>query len=150
MTRTPSNGNAVYWSRDTDGDMWQCAHHWLEFWWHDPNVKIILSIISIKNEKLLNSNKNRSKPELLRLLWDIVIFRLVAYLLNMTCLILRILYKIYTFWYNFHTVLYQFLETGTSDRTLIGLNNSWYGQVSAYPPLSFFLYTVPLIKFFPW
>ena len=26
---------------------------------------------------------------------------------------------IYTFWYNFDTVLYQFLETGTSDRCLI-------------------------------
>ena len=24
---------------------------------------------------------------------------------------------IHTFWYNFETVLYQFLETGTSDRT---------------------------------
>ena len=27
---------------------------------------------------------------------------------------------IYEFWYNFDTVLYQFLETGTSDRTLMG------------------------------
>ena len=43
----------------------------------------------------------------------------------MICLILRILYKIryiHTFWYNFDIVLYKFLETGTSDRTLIGLN----------------------------
>ena len=39
----------------------------------------------------------------------------------MICLILRILYKsyIYTFWYNFDTDLYPFLETGTSDRCLI-------------------------------
>ena len=54
----------------------------------------ILSIIFIENEKLLNSNNNSSTPEFLRLLWDIVVFRLVAYLLNMICLILRILYNI--------------------------------------------------------
>ena len=36
---------------------------------------------------------------ILRLLWDIVIFRLVAYLLNMICLILWILYKILTQFY---------------------------------------------------
>ena len=28
---------------------------------------------------------------------------------------------IYTFWYNFDTVLCQFLETGTSDRCRIGI-----------------------------
>ena len=39
-------------------------------------------------------NYIRSKPEILRLLWDIVVFRLVAYLLNMICLILQLLYKI--------------------------------------------------------
>ena len=32
------------------------------------------------NEKLLHSNNDRSKPKFLRLLWDIVVFRLVAYL----------------------------------------------------------------------
>ena len=68
--------------------------HWLEFWCHVPDTWIILSIISIKNEKLLHSKNKRSKLEFLRLLWDIVIFRLVAYLLNIICLILRILYKI--------------------------------------------------------
>ena len=31
---------------------------------------------------LSNSNNNRSKPKFLRLLWDIVVFRLVAYLMN--------------------------------------------------------------------
>ena len=41
-----------------------------------------------------NKNYNRSKSEILRLKYDIVVFRLVAYLLNMVCLILRILYKI--------------------------------------------------------
>ena len=39
--------------------------HWLEFWWHVPDAKIILSILSIKNEKLFNSNNNRSKLEFL-------------------------------------------------------------------------------------
>ena len=28
---------------------------------------------------------------------------------------------IYTIWYNFDSILYQFLETGTSDRRLIGI-----------------------------
>ena len=45
--------------------------------------------IYIKNEKLSNSNYNRRKPKFLRLLWDIIIFRLVAYLLNMICLKLQ-------------------------------------------------------------
>ena len=30
---------------------------------------------------------------------------------------------IYTFWYNFDTVLYQFLETGTSDRCIFPLQS---------------------------
>ena len=52
---------------------------------------------------------NMRKPEILRLLWDIVVFRLVAYLLNMICLILKLLYKIadiYEFSYKFDTVLF--------------------------------------------
>ena len=57
---------------------------------------IVLSIISIKNAKL--TKYNRSKPEILRLLWDIVVFRLVAYLLSMTCSILHLLYKIASIW----------------------------------------------------
>ena len=48
----------------------------------------------MNNENFLNLNINRSKPEFLRLLCDIVIFRLVAHLLNMICLVVRILYKI--------------------------------------------------------
>ena len=51
--------------------------------------------------------------DLLRIYWN----------LNMICLILRILYESYIYvLYNFDTVLYQFLETGTSERTLICLN----------------------------
>ena len=43
-------------------------------------------------KKLLNSNNDRSKPKFLRLLWDIVVFRLVAYLLNMIGLNLPFVY----------------------------------------------------------
>ena len=71
--------------------------HWWKFWWLIWTVHyviVILSIISIKNAKQKLKNCNRSKSEILMLLWDIVIFRLVAYLLNMICLILRTSYKI--------------------------------------------------------
>ena len=70
-----------------------------------------------------NSSNNRSKREFLRLLWDIVVFRLIGCvfaeydLFNITNLIQKS--YIYTFWYNFDTDLYPFLETGTSDRCLI-------------------------------
>ena len=93
-------------SRDQNSLWWQCSilvtwyrrrHmtiimqcYWLEFWWHVPDVQIILSIISIKNEKLVNSNNYRSKPDFQAPLCDIAIFRLIAYLLNMICLILQI------------------------------------------------------------
>jgi len=68
--------------------------HWWKFWSRDTDVPIILLIISIKNEKILNANNNRSKSEFFRLLWDIVVFRLVVHLLNMICFKLRILYQI--------------------------------------------------------
>ena len=72
------NDNIIYMflSRDTNSHQWQSSllvtlyrrshvililHcHWWEFWSHDKDVFIILSIISVKNEKLLNSNNNRS------------------------------------------------------------------------------------------
>ena len=54
----------------------------------------MVSIISNKNEDLLNSNNNRSKPKFLRLQWDIVVFRLVVYMLNMIRFNLLFLYKI--------------------------------------------------------
>ena len=56
--------------------------------------------------------------------------------------ILRIFYKILlqdTLWYNFDTVLYEFLETGTLDRSLI-----YIIQVSAYTLFHFSFTTVPL------
>jgi len=52
-------------------------------------------------------------------------FQTFAYLLNMICLNLRVLYKnfyICIIFFKFDTVLHQFLETGTSDRTLMGLD----------------------------
>ena len=48
---------------------------------------------------------------------------------------------IYTFWYNFDTVLHQFLESGTSDRCPIGLNQLLRFSGFSLYPLSFFLYS---------
>ena len=49
-------------------------------------------------------------------------------------------FHIYEFWYNFDTVLYQFLETGTSDRTLIGrdqlLKCSGFSVFLLYDPVN--------------
>ena len=39
-------------------------------------------------------------------LWDIIVFRLVAYLLNMICLILFYTNLVYGFWYKFDTVFF--------------------------------------------
>ena len=50
--------------------------YWGQFWSHDTDAYIILSIISIKNEKLLNSSNNRRTSKFFRILWDIVVFRL--------------------------------------------------------------------------
>ena len=83
-------------------------------------------------------NYYRSKPEIFR------VFRLVSYLLNMICLNLQILYKIAYIWisYKFDIVLYQFLETGTSDRWLrciVQLLMRFSGFILY--PLSYFLYS---------
>ena len=77
--------------------------HWLKFWWCNTAglyglYVIILSIISIKNAKYKFKNYNMSKPDILRLLWDIIVYRLVTYLQNMICLILQLLYKIAYIW----------------------------------------------------
>ena len=54
-------------------------------------------------------------------------------------------YRTYIRCYNFDTVLYPFLETGTSDRCLIGIiQRLRFSGFSQYY-LSFFLYTVSLI-----
>ena len=112
--------------------------HWWEFW----SRLIILSIISIRNEKLLNSNNNGSKFKLFKLFWDTVVFRFVAYLLNLIGLIF-IPNFINKFSYKFDIVLYQFLKTGTSDRTLMCLDQHLKCLISAYTPFQFSC-TVPL------
>ena len=66
-------------------------------------------------------NYNGRKSEILRFLWDIIVSRLFAYLLNMICLNL-LLYIYNEFLDKFDTVLYQFLETETSDITFMGRN----------------------------
>ena len=102
-----------YLSRDTGEDARDndtALQLFLVTWYRHINN---ISIISIKNEKLLNSNYKRSKPEYFRLLRDIVVFRLVAYLLNMICLKLKILYLL---------TQYQFLETETLDKSLLGID----------------------------
>ena len=121
-----------------NSDQWQCSilvtwyrrrhvtailHcHWLEFWWHVPDAEIISSILSIIDEKLLNSYNNRSKLKFLRLFWDIVVFRLVAYLLNMISLILRILYKIlHMYDVRFGIILTQFYVNFSSQEHKIKL-----------------------------
>ena len=97
-------------------------------------------------------NCDRSKSQILRLLWDIVVFKLVAYLLNMICLIPQLLYKIaciYEFSYKFDTVLYQFLQTGTIDRCLIVIGIIQLLRFSGFSryPNSFFRYS-PLKSFY--
>ena len=42
-------------------------------------------------------NYNRRIPEIIKLLWNIVVFRLVVDLLNMICLILQLLYKLHMY-----------------------------------------------------
>ena len=49
-----------------------------------------------------NRNYNGSKPEILRLLWDIIVFRLVSYLLNT-----KFHTKLYIYM-NFRIILTQF------------------------------------------
>ena len=59
-------------------------------------------------------------------------------LLNTTTLIRNLIYI--RFWYNFDTVLYQFLETGTSDRCLICIVQRLRFSGFKLYPLSLFLY----------
>ena len=54
---------------------------------------------------------------------------------------LRFWTLLYTIWYNFDTILYQFLETGTSDRYLINIVQRLRFSVFILDPLSFFLYS---------
>ena len=84
-------------------------------------------------------NNIRNKIESLRLLWDIVVYRLLR-----ICKIRSVESYIYTFWYNFDTVLYQFLETGTSDRTLICLNQ--LHEIFRFQPIPLFIFPLQSFK----
>jgi len=58
------------------------------------------------------------------------------------------LHYIYTFWYNFDTVLCQFLKTGTSDRCLNLLGIVQLLKFSGFSLYPFhFSFTVPLNQF---
>ena len=89
-SRTLTNESAIYWSRVSVcmTGLVYCTSIGGSF---DTDFYIILSIISIKNK---NKNYKIIFEETLRFLWDIFVFRLVAYLLNMICLNLLFLNKI--------------------------------------------------------
>ena len=83
-----------YWSRDTKLPLVGVLVTWY------GRINNIINYI-LSKWKLLNLNNDRSKPKLLRLLREIVVFRLVAHLLNIMYLNLLILYKIS--YIDFHT-----------------------------------------------
>jgi len=128
-------------SRRKDRVLLGLKHLKSHLWSCDTEIKIILSIISFINEKVLNSNNNKSKPKFLRLLWDIVVLRLFSHLLNMIRLNLPFLYKVYLYKFSskFDTVFfYQFLETGTSEKTLmVSIKLLKCLDFSLYPPFIF-------------
>ena len=55
-------------------------------------------------------------------------------------------FYIYELSYNFNTVLYQFLETGTSDKTVMGRDQELKWLAFSLYPLLFFLYSPSKIK----
>ena len=57
--------------------------NWWKFWSLDTDVLIILSIISSKNEKGLNSNNNRSKPEFFQATLGYRLFQIGCVFANM-------------------------------------------------------------------
>ena len=98
--------------------------------------------------KSINKKYSRSKPEILRLLWDIIVFRLVAYLLNMICLILQLLYKIAYVWifvYNLTQFDINFSRQEHQIDVLYVSFNAWDSQVSSNTPFHF-SFTLPWRK----
>ena len=95
-------------------------------------------------------NYNRSKSEILRLLWDIVVFRLVAQLLNMVCLIIQLLYEI-SFKYFLVLFWHSFISISRNRNIrwyfIYNVQNLRFSGFSLYP-LSFF--TVPLRNNYQW
>ena len=69
MTTTPINGSVISLLRLSVCITWPV--YWTAI--GGSSNHMILSIISLINEKWLNSNNNRSKPKFRRLLWDIFI-----------------------------------------------------------------------------
>ena len=89
-------------SRDQTSHQWQCNYtgHMIQTETRGNDTAIggstglmiwtyLLYYQFIINEKLSNSNNNRSNPKFLRLLWDIFVLSLIVYLVNMICLNLR-------------------------------------------------------------
>ena len=99
------------------------------------NLKTTISRRSLKTLGLLlllfEFNNNRSKSEFYMFLWDILVFRLVAYLLNMICFKLRLLYQIWNRYIVSGIILTQFHINFSRQEHLC---DNLY-------PLSFFLYS---------
>jgi len=109
--------------------------HWLKFFWHNTAIRTILKL----------KNYNRSKPEILRLLmWDIIFFKLFAYLMKMNCWNLLLLYKIVYIWI-FVKFWQRFISISQDNQidVLYVSFNAWDSQVSSYTPFHF-SFTVPL------
>ena len=78
-----------------------------------------------------------------RLLWDIVVFRLVAYLLNMICLNLLLLYKIVYIWIFVYTQFYiKFSRQEHQIELFMGRDQLLKCLGFSLYPLSFFLYSL--------
>ena len=98
---------------------------------------------------IILKHSNNSKTYQFRIFWGEFFiwghsFQSGENLLNMICLMLNFYTKsdICPFWYNFDKVLCQFLETGTSDRYLIGIiQHLRFSGFILYPIFSFFLYS---------
>ena len=99
VTRSSAFGSAVNWSCDLHTRQWYCT----VIGWSSGDIiqkticNDIINYIYL-NAKSKSKNYNRSKPEILRLLWEIIVFRLVSFLLNMICLKLQLLHKIAYIW----------------------------------------------------
>ena len=111
--------------------------------WSRP-VKVISDVLVSRNwyKTALNYTKIH------RFLWDIFVFRVKAYFLNMICSNLPFQYKIvYMYIYEFSkifvTILYQFLKTGTSDITIMGRDQEVKRLAFSLYPLHF-PFIVPL------
>ena len=57
-----------------------------------PELQYMAVALSLSHDT--DGNHVINKPDILRLLWDIVVFRLIANFFNMICLTLPFLYKI--------------------------------------------------------